>query len=208
MVIWLYYILLLVLHVIGWSLNLLGLPGLWLMVFAHIVYAWATGWDFYTGLWASISLLLLAIAAEIIEFVAGAAGSKSAGGTKRGMAGAIIGGLVGGLFGSVLIPIPIVGTIVGAVTGSAAGAFSIEKLIHPDTNRALRISYGAAKGRFLGIVIKGGIGLVMAVVSLVTALPIGSPPPVIPTSQPSQIPATQSMQPPASLPATLPTTQP
>ncbi|MGC4032349.1 MAG: DUF456 domain-containing protein [Tepidisphaeraceae bacterium] len=199
MLVWLYYLLLLLIHVTGWSLNLLGLPGLWLIVLGHIVYAWATGFDHYTGWSAIIWLFVLALAAEIIEFVAGAAGSKSAGGSKRGMAGAIIGGFAGGILATALIPIPIVGTVIGAVAGSFFGAAGVEKLVHPDSRRALRIGYGAAKGRFLGIVVKGGIGLVMAVVSLATALPIGSPPPVIPTTNPGTQPAL-----PTSLPAMLP----
>ena len=202
MLVWFYYALLLFVHVAGWSLNLLGLPGLWLILLGHVVYAWATGWDHYTGWPAVIALFILAVAAEVIEFIAGAAGSKSAGGTKRGMAGAIIGGLAGGIVGSVLIPIPIVGTIFGAVAGSFAGATAIEKLVHPDSRRALRIGYGAAKGRLLGIIIKSGVGLVMAMVSLATALPIGAPPMALPTTQPTTVP----MQPPlpTSLPATLP----
>lgn len=196
MLVWSYYALLVLLHVVGWLANILGLPGLWLMLIAHIAYTWATGWDHYTGWHSILALFVLAVAAEVIEFVAGAAGSKSAGGTKRGMAGAITGGLVGGIVGTIVIPIPVVGAIIGAVAGSFAGAAVIEKMIHPDNRRAFRIGYGAAKGRLAGIIIKSGVGLVMAAVSLVAALPVGPPPPLIPTTQPSTLPT--------SLPAILP----
>jgi phosphate transport system permease protein len=45
-----YYILLLVLMLTGLFLNILGLPGLWLIVLSYIIYAWLTGWNIYVGL--------------------------------------------------------------------------------------------------------------------------------------------------------------
>ena len=189
---WLYYILLLVILVAGWLLNILGVPGLWLMLIGHIAFAWATGWNSYVG-WASvITLFVLALLAEIIEFAAGAAGSAQAGGTKRGMAGAVIGGLVGGIVGSILLPIPIVGTIAGAVGGSFAGAVLVEHMIEADSRRSLKIGWGAAKGRFWGIMIKSGFGVAMIIISLIAAFPLGgraaAPPPtttpLLPDSRP------------------------
>ena len=79
-----YYILLIVLMLTGLFLNILGLPGLWLIVLSYIIYAWITGWNIYVGLPSVIALLLLALAAELVEFMAGAAGSAAAGGRKRG----------------------------------------------------------------------------------------------------------------------------
>ena len=92
---WLYYILLLVVLIAGWLLNILGVPGLWLMLIGHIAFAWITGWGNYVGWPSVIALFVLALVAEIVEFVAGAAGSAQAGGTKRGMMGAIVGGIAG-----------------------------------------------------------------------------------------------------------------
>lgn len=189
MLAWLYYVLLLLTLVTGWGLNIFGLPGLWVMLLGHIAFAWASGWGHYTGWPAVTALFVLAVAAEAIEFVAGAAGSKKAGGTKRGMAGAIVGGFAGGIAGSILIPVPVLGTIAGAIGGTAIGAGVTEKMVHPDSIRALRIAYGAAKGRLLGLIIKSGIGLVMGLVSVVTAFPIGPPPPAIPTTGPATLPA-------------------
>lgn len=195
MLAWTYYALLLLVLLAGWLINILGLPGLWLMLLGHIAFAYATGWDHYTGWTAVITLFVLAVAAEVVEFVAGAAGSKAAGGTKRGMIGAIVGGFAGGIAGSFLIPIPVVGTIIGAVAGSFLGAGAIEKMIHPSNDRAFKIAFGAAKGRLLGIVIKSGVGVVMGVVSLVAAFPLGPPPPRIPASQPATLPATSPIVP-------------
>lgn len=173
---WLLYISLAGVLVLGLFLNIIGLPGLWLMVAAHAAYAWATypriaGWE------SLVALLSLALAAELAEFLAGAAGSKTAGGRMRSAVGAILGGVVGGIVGQIFIPIPIVGAILGACLGSFAGAAALESThARPDVettamhwDRARRVGWGAFKGRFVGILLKTAFGIVMLVVSLWTA---------------------------------------
>ncbi len=199
---WTYYILLIALLVTGWLLNILGLPGLWLMLIAHATFGMATGWGNYVGWESVIALFVLAVVAEVVEFVAGAAGSAKAGGTKRGMIGAIVGGLVGGIVGTGLIPIPILGTIIGAVGGSFAGAAMVERMIDSDTDRAIAIGIGAAKGRFWGILIKSGFGIVMGLISVIAAIPLwgsAAAPNAAPATQPA---ATQPAMRPTALPAT------
>ncbi|MGN6625080.1 MAG: DUF456 domain-containing protein [Tepidisphaeraceae bacterium] len=198
MLVWVYYVLLLLALVAGWMINIFGLPGLWVMLLGHLAFAFATGWDHYVGWPSVITLFILALAAEVIEFIAGAAGSKKAGGTKRGATAAIVGGLVGGIVGSIIIPVPIAGTIIGAVAGSFIGAAVIERMIEPNSRRALKIGYGAAKGRLAGILIKSGIGIGMGLVSLAAALPIGGSSPAGPLPPAATLPAP---------PSTAPTTQ-
>jgi uncharacterized protein YqgC (DUF456 family) len=202
---WLLYVGLIVLHVAGLFLNILGLPGLWLMVVAHIGYAWATGWGTYTGWPSVIAITLLAVAAEAVEFLAGAAGSKAAGGSKRGMAGAIIGGILGGIAGSPLFPI--VGTIVGAVAGAGLGAFLVEMGIGRSKEESTQIAIGAAKGRFWGILGKSMFGVLMFLVSVIAAFPIGGPT-LAPAAPPPPLlpPATAPALPPTTLPGTQPAT--
>ena len=173
---WLLYLTLAGLLLTGLFLNIVGLPGLWLMVAAHAAFGWITGWRF---VWwqSSLAMLLLATAAEVAEFAAGAAGSKSAGGTIRSMVGAIIGGIVGGIVGQIFIPIPIVGAVLGACIGSFAGASMLEATFaNPEVEdramhwgRVQRVGWGAFKGRLVGILLKTGFGVVMLVVSLWTA---------------------------------------
>jgi len=122
---WLYYILTLVVMLTGMFLNILGLPGIWLMVGAVGVFAWITRTQQFIGTTSLIVLVVLAVLAEVVEFVAGSAGAKKAGGSKRAMMGAVIGALVGGIFLSV-IPIPIISTIVGACLGAFIGAAVME----------------------------------------------------------------------------------
>lgn len=167
---WLWYILLLLLTIGGLALTLIGLPGLWLMVGSMAVFAMITGWEIYVGAPSLIAVLALAMVAEILEFIAGAAGSKAAGGRTRGMIGAIVGAVIGGLFLSI-IPIPIISTIIGACLGAFLGA-AIMELSDKDVQHAIRVGVGAAKGRFWGIAIKLGIGAVMLIVILIAAFPI------------------------------------
>ena len=54
---WLYYILLLIFCVVGLFLNILGLPGLWLMVAAYGAYWWATARHDYVGIWSAVVIV-------------------------------------------------------------------------------------------------------------------------------------------------------
>lgn len=170
--VWLYYTCLVLLQLTGLLLTLLSLPGLWLMVGALAAYAWWTGFDKHTG-WASLGTVLgLALVAEVVEFLAGAAGSAKAGGTKRAMAGSIVGGLVGAIVLTPLIPIPVVGTIAGLCLGTFGGAFLTELYIRRDPQHSAGVGLGAAKGRLWGVAIKLLFGAVIFLVIAVTALPL------------------------------------
>lgn len=167
---WLYYTLMLLVAVAGLFLTILGLPGLWLMVAAFAAYAWVTGWEHYIGWPSMIALIALGLAAELVEFLAGAAGSKAAGGRKRGMIGSIVGAVLGGIFLS-FVPVPVVSTIVGACVGAFIGA-AVMEYFDRDLGHAMRVGVGAAKGRFWGIVSKLGFGVIMFIILLAAAIPM------------------------------------
>lgn len=184
---WLAYVALLLLMAAGLFLNILGLPGLWLIVISAIVYGWVFGWT-YVGVWTIGVLVGLGLLAELVELLAGAAGSKAAGGSKRGMIGAIAGGLVGGIAGTPLIPIPVIGTIVGSVAGCFIGAYSIEWWIGRTHGEAAVISYGAAKGRVVGLLAKTAFGVAMMAWAAIAAIPVvwHRSAPVAPTTVPAR----------------------
>ncbi|HEV7301396.1 MAG TPA: DUF456 domain-containing protein [Tepidisphaeraceae bacterium] len=193
---WTYYFILLAFLAAGLWINILTLPGLWLMVLATAIYAWVTN-GIYIGWPGLIALTILAGLAEIVEFVAGGAGAAKAGGSKRAFVGALVGGILGAIFFS--IPLPIIGTIIGIVLGTFLGAVAVEVLVKKDTGIALRVGYGAAIGRLIGIITKVTFGLVMFVVGAVVAWPNDlAPITAIPPAPP----------PPATVPATLPATLP
>ena len=175
---WLLYILLATFLVAGLALNLVGLPGLWLMVAAHGMFAWLDRVDSLAGWESSLAMLGLALVAELLEFLAGAAGSKSAGGSLRSTVGAVVGGVAGGVLGAVLVPVvPVLNAILGACVGSFVGAALLEASYAPADlearaefyRRLNRVGWGAFKGRLWGIALKSVVGVVMLGVSLVTA---------------------------------------
>jgi uncharacterized protein len=179
---WIGYVLLLAIIVAGLFINILGLPGLWLIVVAVVAYAWATGFE-YIGWWTIGIVVVLGLLAELVEFFAGAAGSAKAGGSKRGMAGAIIGGIVGGIVGTPIVPI--LGTIVGSIIGCALGAYLIETSIGKGHTESVSISIGAAKGRAVGLIAKSAFGIAMGLVVAFAGFPIRSDDGATPTTSPA-----------------------
>ena len=147
---------------------LIGLPGIWVMLFAALLcelflpelYDWPL----------LISALILAGLAELAEFLASAAGSSKAGGSRSGMVGSIVGGVAGLIAGTALIPIPLVGSVIGGVAGAGLGAMIAER---GHAGRTWRESYasgqGAAIGRVVSIFVKGGFSLVIATLLVVGA---------------------------------------
>lgn len=172
-----YYLLLIVIAAAGLVISVFGLPGLWLMVAVAVGYTLAAG-DTVLG-WQVVAVLAgLALASEIAEFLAGAAGSSSAGGSWRGIVGAAVGGIAGGIVG---VPIPVVGPILGAILGAAIGAGVLE-LTNGTTSmeQAGHIAVGAAKGRLWGALSKLVFGTIMLVVLVIYAFPVPSDLEVVP----------------------------
>ena len=137
-----------------------GIPGLWMLLgLAFLVELGDTlvvpppgettfGW----GLLAVCGGL--GVVGEVIEGVAGAAGTRMGGGTRRGMWGAIVGGFAGAVVFTLVLPIPLVGTLVGALVGTFAGAFVAEvtgeNAQQRETRENLRAAFAATVGRLAG----------------------------------------------------------
>lgn len=136
-----------------------GLPGLWVMVGAAVIYA-------YTGGGAAISTAtlvlvgLLAVIAEVIEYVLSARYVRIYGGSRRGAWGAIIGGTIGAIMG---VPIPIIGSLIGAFAGSFIGALIAELGAGAAKKDASRAAFGALVGRAVAAAMKVAIGLGIAI---------------------------------------------
>ena len=190
---WVWYVALAVALVIGWFINILGLPGLWVMIAAAGAYAWGTGFH-YLNWWHLGILVGIGILAEIVEFVAGGAAAKKAGGSGRATWGAIVGGIIGAIFFT--IPLPIIGTIIGACLGAFLGAYLAEYTLRGETRHLMRVGWGAAKGKFWGIVSKLAFGVAILLVALIVGIPRGRPMDAGPVTSDSPMPAT--------VPATIP----
>lgn len=135
----------------------LGLPGLWLMVGAALLYSYAKP---TISIWTIGLLAGLALVAEIIEFALSGRYARKYGGSRRAGWGAILGGIIGAF---VWTPLPVIGPMIGAFAGAFAGAFIAELTGGAQVRGATRVATGALLGRIVAVAMKVGVGLVLAV---------------------------------------------
>lgn len=146
----------------------MGLPGLWGMLAAAIVYnAVSGGWPI--GAAIIVAAFALAVVAEVIEYVLSARYVHRFGGSRSGARGAIIGGIVGAILG-IPFPIPFLGSVIGAMLGAFAGALVGELRVGAGHADATKAASGALLGRVVGAALKVGIGCAIAVILLVAAV--------------------------------------
>jgi uncharacterized protein YqgC (DUF456 family) len=197
---WVYYLLLLAMLVVGLGIVVMNLPGLWLMAAAAGLYSLLTP-EHYLFPWGIVTILVLCLVGEVLEFFGKAGGAKQAGGSGRAMLLATIGGVVGGIV--LTIPVPIIGTIAGGCFGAFVGALAGQMTVAGDVEHSTRVGWGAAKGTLVGILLKLFIGVVIVLLTAWLALPI--------SRTRASAPPTTSPPPPASapsMPSTLPAAQP
>lgn len=176
-VMWIWIVGMLLAVVVGLVLTLIGMPGNWLMVAAACIYAWQMPEPSRAGFgWpVVVTLLLLAVLGEVLEFLAGALGAAKAGGSRRSAALAIVGSIAGGVVGLLVgVPIPVIGSLVAAVlfaaVGAMLGAILGETWKGRSAEATLQVGWGAFRGRLVGTLAKLSIGGAMAVVTLAAML--------------------------------------
>jgi hypothetical protein len=158
---------------VGWFIQLIGLPGNWLIVAAAAGYATLLEPDALTAIgWNTvIALAALAVAGEVVELSASAMGVAKVGGSRRGAVLAIVGSMAGSMVGFVVgLPIPIVGSLAAAVlfggAGALVGAILGESWKGRDFDASLEVGKAAFIGRVLGTVAKMIVSTIMVVVTL------------------------------------------
>ncbi len=158
-----------------WALNLINLPGNWLVMGAAGLYAYLTpaGGRADVGWPVVIALLVLAVVGEVIEFAAGAAGAARVGGSRRSAVLALRGSRVGGVAGifvGAAIPIPLIGSLIGALLlgglGALLGAVAGERWKGRPLDASLRVGQAAFWGRLAGTLGKIVVGAAMIAVLL------------------------------------------
>jgi uncharacterized protein YqgC (DUF456 family) len=159
-----------------WSLNLIGLPGNWMIVAATILYAWLiVGGGSGNLRWAIVGIVAsLAVVGEIVELGASATGVRRVGGSRRGAVVALIGSVVGAMTGLFVgVPIPVVGSVVAALLFAGLGALLGAMLGELSGGKSLadswKIGQAAFLGRLFGTLAKALIGAVMAGVAIALA---------------------------------------
>jgi len=154
----------------GWLvLVLLRLPGIWLMVLSTALVAWWQ-WDGQMfSIWTLAAILVLALISELLEFFAGAAGTRKAGGSRWSAAVSIAGSIIGAIAGTFIIPIPVLGSLIGAIGGAALSAWLTEVAIGRKMDEAVKSGTGAGIGTFAGALIKLAFGVVVWLIIAVAA---------------------------------------
>lgn len=147
-------------------LTAVGLPGTW--AFLAGACLWKTFDPAATVSWNAIFVaMVLALIAEALEWTLATRYTTQYGGSRRAGWGALIGGIVGAVVG---VPIPVVGSIVGSFVGAFLGALAMEYTVHGEHERAGRVAWGALLGRVAAAGMKVGLGVVIAVIVIVSAL--------------------------------------
>jgi uncharacterized protein YqgC (DUF456 family) len=170
-VIYVWATLLTLVNLIWLSLNLLTLPGNWLMVATTMLVAW---WQWAAGdpmfsLPTLVAIVALAALGEVVEFFAGVAGATKAGSTRWGSAGALLGGIVGAVAGTFLIPVPVLGSLIGACAGACLGAWGMELLGGRKMRPSIRAGIGGGVGRLAGAALKSFLGVLIWIIVAVAA---------------------------------------
>ncbi|NCO57901.1 MAG: hypothetical protein COW73_06690 [Nitrospirae bacterium CG18_big_fil_WC_8_21_14_2_50_70_55] len=141
----------------------LGLPGQFLIAAAAALFTLVMGAEVLPW-WVAITLLGLAVGAEVGEAMAGLLGAKGARGSVWGAVGAMAGGLAGAILGSAVAPL--LGSVAGGLAGTFAGAFAVEYARGRRMAGAHAVAKGALLGRLAGSLLKLVTGGVM--IALVT----------------------------------------
>ena len=93
---WAYYLWALLLvagSILAWLLNLVALPGNWIVVGLAALFAWLLPEEMGRGLsWTTLAVLLaLAVLGEVVEFAASAAGAAKQGASRRAIGLSMVG---------------------------------------------------------------------------------------------------------------------
>ncbi len=162
-----------VLVILFWGLNLVGLPGNWLIVAIALLWMFVgpASYQFHWGI--LIALTLLAIIGELIEFLTSVLGTKKLGGSNRGATLSVVGSIVGGMAGAAFgipFPIPLVGMLIGSIlfagVGAWIGATLGERWVGKPLNESVKIGAIAFLGRLLGTAGKLMVGSTMVVLAI------------------------------------------
>ena len=141
--------------------HIFGFPGNFIILADSILLGWYDGFK-EVSVKILIILLVLALFAELVEFILGILGAKKYKSSNKAIVGSIVFGLIGGILG---IPFFFgIGAVIGAFIGAFVGAFLVEYILAKNVDRAMKSGWGAFLGRLAGTFFKGAIGIAMIVI--------------------------------------------
>ncbi|WP_233903328.1 DUF456 family protein [Stieleria maiorica] len=170
-------ILLVVGCLVAWASNLIALPGNWICVLLLALYAWlgpASG-RVAIGYGPVLAGFGLALVGEVVEFLAGAAGAKRAGASRKSTLYSILGSMVGAMTGAIVgVPVPVVGSVIAAILfggiGAAAGAMYGEWTDGRTWKENWSVGHSTFWGRTFGTLGKVVAGLFIVILVIASLL--------------------------------------
>ena len=148
---------------LGLFSTLFGFPGTVVILISTVIYGCVTGFQ-TIGPKVLLSLVLLSVAAESLEFYLGMRGAKQFGFTKQGLIAAAIGGILGAILMTPMLKG--LGTLIGALLGSFIGILIIEIVRENNLKPSARASLKALLGGMTGMLTKGIVALTMVIIVL------------------------------------------
>ena len=152
-------------------LQIISLPGNWIAIILLLLWKLIGPVSSTNELNVSFFMILIAIAAvgELLEWIIQLKVGKKMGSTGKGN----IGGIIGSIIGSILL-LPLFfgfGALIGALLGAFIGCYAFELLSKRPHNEAVKAAWGAFIGRFLGMGLKLGLGIIILWLSIVHMWP-------------------------------------
>ena len=141
--------------------NFLSIPGNFIILLNTIWYRIITGYDKFSISFI-LTLLIIAVIIEFLEYLIIAFGARRYGATKLGVIAAILGGVGGSISGFFISPV--LGAIIGGFIGVIVGTLGIELIRGKSIRDSLYATFGAVLGRVGGLTIKAIGSLTMAVI--------------------------------------------
>lgn len=134
----------------------LGLPGNWIMI---AVLTAGVYFEVVSPLML-IACLLIATAAEALEYLLVQRLNLKYGGSNRAFWGAIAGGFIGVMVG---VPVPVIGSIIAGFLGTFIGAVAVTLHETRSSHAARRVGWGVLLGRVWAAAVKTAAGIVIIV---------------------------------------------
>ncbi len=166
---YLWLILLVLLNTAWLGLVVFGLPGNWLIVISTYLFAWWQWDNRVFSIYILITIAILAVLGELLEFSAGMIGAKKSGASWPGSIAALFGAVTGAVLGTFLIPIPFFGTLLGACFGAGLCVWGMEFSRGTKTEHSVRYAVGAGISEFFGITSKFALGIAIWLIVAVAA---------------------------------------
>jgi len=137
------------------------LPGMLLVWFTVVVYAWRTGFE-TIGYPSLFVITIIALVAGLSNIWLPLLGAQKTGAAKR----ALFLGVVGAIVGTFVIPLPLLGTVIGYAIGVFLGEF----LKVRDWRLALKASLGGVAGWGISTIFEIVAALLILVIFVVQVL--------------------------------------